>query len=141
MDPSYKAKTEQLIGMVNPKHATHYGSTSSAWGMDGNKNTTFHTQAGVGQYWTAALYNGPWGVTRVRIQNRSDCCDERLSGARIEVDGQTCGQLGNTSGLGGKWYEVKCPKKLNGRNVKVVMTRSNYLHFANIEVFGIKDSW
>lgn len=141
MDPSYKEKTEVKITLNTPKHASPYGSTQSVWGMDGNKNTQFHTQAGVGQYWTAAFTNGPWSVTKVKIQNRSDGYTDRLSYAKIEIDGQLCGSLGRTSGGGGKWYEVRCSKKLVGRNVKVVMTRHNYLHFAHIEVYGSKNGW
>jgi hypothetical protein len=60
-------------------------------------------------------------VTEVKILNRKDCCGDRLSKSRVEIDGKLCGTLPDKT-QNGKWYTVKC--QLAGKSIKVSNVKS-----------------
>jgi len=102
-------------------------------------NTFMHTDKGVGQFWKGIFDGGAHTITQVRIKNRSDCCSERLSGAQIEIGSQICGRIPNIpTGRGGKWYTLECKNPVIVGSIKIVTTRDDYLHFSQIEVYGLK---
>jgi hypothetical protein len=77
-------------------------------------------------WWKANIQGGDAWVWKVRVLNRRDCCGNRLSGTKVLVDNVMCGQIGNGT-RNGRWYEVKCTEPLQGKEVKLVTTRSDYL--------------
>lgn len=102
-------------------------------------NTFFHTERGVGQFWKGLFDNGAHTITQVRIKNRNDCCSERLSRVNIFIGNQLCGRIPDIpTGRAGKWYTLECKHPLIGNSVKIVTTTDNYLHFSQIEVYGLK---
>jgi len=102
-------------------------------------NTFFHTDQGVGQFWKGLFEGGVQTVTQVRIKNRGNCCGERLSGAKVFVGNNLCGKIPEIpSGRNGKWYTLECFSAMIGNSIKVVTTQNQYLHFSQIEVYGLK---
>jgi hypothetical protein len=98
-----------------------------------------HTDKGVGQFWKGIFAEGAHTITQVRIKNRGDFCSECLSGAEIFIGAQLCGKIpAIPTNRGGKWYTLECSNALIGGSVKVVTTTEHYLHFSQIEVYGLK---
>jgi len=102
-------------------------------------NTFMHTDKGVGQFWKGLFANGAHVITQVRIKNRGDCCSERLSKTNVFIGTTLWGRMPNIpSGRPGKWYTLECKSPVIGNSVKLVTTRDDYLHFSQIEVYGLK---
>jgi len=91
-----------------------------------------------GEYWGAFFDGGSYKVSKVRILNIKSFGGDKLAGAKILVDGKDFGVVSGPTVLG-KWYEVKSPAPVTGSYIKVVTTKDVLLHFAAIQVFGIKD--
>jgi len=78
-------------------------------------------------------------VTQVRIKNRGDCCGERLSKTNIFIGDKLCGRIPNIpKNRNGRWYTLVCRNPIKGDSVKIETTRDDYLHFSQIEVYGMK---
>jgi len=102
-------------------------------------NTFSHTEKGVGQFWKGTFDNGAHTIVQVRVKNRADCCSERLSMTNIYIGKELCGRIPQIpAGKGGKWYTLECKNPIIGNFVKLVTTRDDYLHFSQIEVYGLK---
>lgn len=102
-------------------------------------NTFMHTDRGVGQFWKGLFSGGVHTIFQVRVKNRNDCCGERLSKTNIFIGDQLCGRIPNIPrGRNGKWYTLECKHPIMGSSVKLETTRDDYLHFTQIEVYGLK---
>jgi hypothetical protein len=77
---------------------------------------------------------GPVWIWKVRVLNRRDCCGGRLSGTKVMIDNQECGQIQNGT-KNGQWYEVKCSKPLRGTTLKLITTRNDYLSISGIQAY------
>jgi hypothetical protein len=104
------------------------------------ENGTFmHTEKGVGQYWKGLFAGGTHTITQVRVKNRADCCGERLSKTNIFIGSQLCGRIPDiAAGRNGRWYTLECKNPIIGNSIKLVTTRDDFLHFSQIEVYGLK---
>jgi hypothetical protein len=100
---------------------------------NGSKFT--HTNRGVGMWWSARFRGGAKWIWQVRVLNRRDCCGNRLSGTKVMIDNQVCGQVENGT-RNGQWYTVKCSKPMRGSTLKLVTTRSDYLSISGIQAFS-----
>lgn len=99
----------------------------------------FHTERGVGEFWKGLFDGGVHTITQVRVKNRADCCGERLSGTNVFIGSQLCGRIPDIpTGRNGKWYTLECKNPIIGNSIKLVTTRDDYLHFSQIEVYGLK---
>jgi len=103
---------------ITNRRATLTGaSQASPYGNNGYpadnafKNKFTHTNKGKNMWWKANIQGGDAWVWRVRVLNRRDCCGNRLSGVRVLVDNQLCGQIPNGA-RNGRWYTVKCSEPL-----------------------------
>ncbi len=77
---------------------------------------------------------GTFAVTSVKILNRTDCCGERLSGAIVEINNETCGVLPLDTKTGVE-YTIYCEQPITGETIKVSV-ENEYLQIAEIKVFG-----
>jgi hypothetical protein len=104
-----------------------------------DNNSFFHTGKGVGEFWKGLFVGGTHTITQVRVKNRGDCCGERLSGVNVLIGSQLCGRIPDIpAGRNGKWYTLECKNPIIGNSIKLVTTREEYLHFSQIEVYGLK---
>ena len=70
--------TSQSSTYVNPNNFT------SGQAVDGNNNTINHTNAGSSEWWSVNL-QGSFALSGIQINNRQDCCQDRLVGATVQV--------------------------------------------------------
>jgi len=96
--------------------------------FDGNTNTMCHGGQGSGDTLTATISRSD--VSRVRIYNRKDCCQDRIRHAEVKVGGQLCGIVQSTAAV----IDISCPSPLSG-NLVTVKTK-NLLNLMQVEIFG-----
>ena len=70
--------TSQSSTYSNPNNFT------SGQAVDGNNNTINHTNAGSSEWWSVNL-QGNFALSGIQINNRQDCCQDRLVGATVQV--------------------------------------------------------
>ncbi|XP_071593081.1 uncharacterized protein [Heliangelus exortis] len=139
--------------MARDQRATQ-SSTSNAFGaaggaVDGNRDGIWHrgscshTRREREPWWSLDL-GGSLPVAAVLVQNRRDCCWERLRGARIHV-GDAAGERGKENPICGVITEVSpgslsalCCGGLRGRFVTVTVPgRQEQLSLCEVEVYGV----
>jgi hypothetical protein len=92
-----------------------------------------------GQYWYVDLQSEK-DVRRVKISNRTDCCTERLSHFNVlgwnaaSAQWIVISNQSNTSSAGVTTFDL--PVFYRTRYVMVAKTDNNYLHVAEVQVFG-----
>jgi len=134
----FKNPVTKLIinsGSSSRRYSGHYPLAMS-W--DNNPGTFFHAASNQNGW---AKYNIPESnVGLVRLQNRQDCCEDRMSGNIVWVcasqSDSSCKECGRvTTKIGrSEWAEIRCA--LRGSVVKVAATNS-FLQIAQIEVFTV----
>lgn len=104
--------------------------------IDGNNMTYNHTQDDNNAWWQVTLPRDTY-ITKINILNRQDCCKERLSNFDVTILDH------NNVVVTSKYYEVAGNAiswdNINqiGRMVKVQLRNKNYLHMAEVNVYGI----
>uniref|UniRef100_A0A8C5R028 Fucolectin tachylectin-4 pentraxin-1 domain-containing protein n=1 Tax=Leptobrachium leishanense TaxID=445787 RepID=A0A8C5R028_9ANUR len=115
--------------------------------IDGSSSTNYlskhcsHTHLDIEPWWKLDLRK-VYNVTRVKVTNRGDCCNERLNGAVIRIDSATGWKenpvCGTVSSIGlGETVSFNCDGMV-GRYVTIVIpgeTRS--LSLCEVQVFGV----
>ena len=78
-------------------------------------------------------------VTEIKILNREGgaTVGGRLAKQQVDVDDKLCGNLPEET-LSATWYTITCEKPLTGLSVRVVTIAEEFLHFAEIEIYGRK---
>lgn len=71
-------------------------------------------------------------ISRIRFLNRKDCCGERLTRAKVLIDGQTCGVMPATTRTN-VWYDVRC--NLTGSTVRLITTTNNFLQISGAQFY------
>lgn len=62
-----------------------------------------------------------------------------MSKSAIYIGDKLCGKIPEIpSGRNGKWYTLECKSALIGDSIRVETTRDDFLHFTQIEVYGMK---
>jgi hypothetical protein len=128
--------------------------TSASNAVDGNTNGDF-SRGSVSHTWGAETY--PWwqvdlgssaAINTVVIWNRTDCCQERLTDYWIFVSDTPFVASDTPLSLSSRaatWsaHRTSAPIPFSviavparGRYVRVQLSRSNYLHLAEVQVFG-----
>ena len=88
--------------------------------------------------WETEEYNNWWlldlgeraHIVSIKIWNRLDCCQERLNGAKVLVDGVQVGQLWNSQ------LTYSLTTDVIGRYVKVSQENGEILTLCEVEVWG-----
>merc|ERR1712021_294731 len=125
-------------GKVATQSSTCYGGVA-ARAVDGNTsgvwkhNSVSHTCKGAMNTWSVTV--GPSVITKIVIWNRTDCCAERIKGAKLEIlngdDLVASRNIDSTT----RSYTFDF-EDVVGSVVKV--SRANeYLSLAEVEVFGV----
>ena len=142
------------LGKPAWQSSEHYngdvGKASAA--VDGNRDSNFlpgksciHTKKEMNPWWKVDLEVVSL-VGRVVIVNRDDreiCgqCGGRLRHVVVTLSaeqdgaGEVCGRFAGP-GSAGQIIEIKCPKQIFGRYVKVQMNSDNYLNICEVEVYS-----
>lgn len=102
------------------------GNTNQNWG--GSSCT--HTNNGATEWWKASFIGGPKTVTKVMVWNRADCCQSRLVGATVEVDGKTFGTLSDSTAV--QTFEGEA----QGSTLKINTNKKQWLTLCEVEAFG-----
>ncbi|XP_075688025.1 uncharacterized protein LOC142656914 isoform X2 [Rhinoderma darwinii] len=122
-----------------------FGASENA--IDGSSSTVYmsghcsHTDMDVEPWWRVDLVN-VYNVTKVKITNRGDCCQERINGAEItignspEKGGTRNRRCAKIESLGlGKEEEYVCG--MVGQYVTVTIPgRAGYLTLCEVKVYG-----
>ena len=139
------------LGRTATQSSTSAGASASR-AVDGNTNGNFasnsvsHTNLDHQAWWQVDL-GSVQQIGTVRLWNRTDCCEERLGNFYVFVSdtafsstdlATTISQAGvssyYTSGPVGAGTEI--PIYRSGRYVRVQLAGDNYLHLAEVEVYG-----
>jgi len=104
------------------------GNTNGSWGS----NSCTHTVDATNNWWMANLAEFS-EVNKVILYTRSDCCSERIDGAKVYIGDAYCGEVVYEAGK--LKYEVECGNALGG-NVKVVQ-HNKILTLCEVQVIGI----
>ena len=108
--------------------------------IDGNSNTFSHTNAEPNAWWAMDFCNDVI-IARVRLWNRSDCCDDQMANFMVTVDNEICGRVDGAIGVG-KSIDVTCPKPLVGKVLKIQRTDNFLLSISELQLFSsIKTCW
>jgi hypothetical protein len=104
--------------------------------IDGNKDSFAHTRMGRGHWWSAQFVGGEKLVTKVVIENRRDCCGDRLRGTQVYIGRNYCGTLPNRT-YTKRQYTVDCKEPVSGGSV-VIRQNTTYtaLQLAEVTVYG-----
>jgi len=112
------------------------GNWVAANGVDGNIDTFIHSKSETGSSWTVDL-QALCSIYKIRIHNRQKCCHERLNGAVVSILDDTKNIF-----LAERTITDDAPilsefdfQGIEGRYVRVTQD-SNYLNFAEVEVYG-----
>jgi Ca2+-binding RTX toxin-like protein len=117
-------------------HNLDYGRSSHL--LDGNDATFIHTSNGANE-WIELDLGGSFDVTTVSITNR-DAVGYRLDGAIVTLlDGtgavvHTYGPISNPAN--GEVIEINLPTSVNAHTVHIQGAPGEYLHVAELKVFG-----
>jgi hypothetical protein len=139
------------LGKKTQQSSVAFGGAAER-AADGNvdgrfeSNSTTHTAFEPQPWWQVDLGTSQ-RIGTIRIWNRSDCCAERLSNFDVFVSDSPLppGSVGAMSGLPGSWrfhdagtaaMTTDVAVNQSGRYVRVQLEGTNYLHLAEVEVFG-----
>jgi len=126
-------KPTKLTGTATQSSTGWSGPASK--GIDGNTNTQYsggsctHTYNKPKEWWKLA-FGKTRTVTKVKVWNRSDCCNGRLAGATVVVGGKTLGTLGAAKG------EQTVNGKATGTSLQINNKPGEYLTLCEVKVFG-----
>ena len=134
------ADAARLISRRRPTKAGPQGwGGKSARAVDGNKSghwnhkTCTHSRHNKGaQNWWRVDLGRPHHIGHVRIWNRTDCCSNRINGAKVYAGGRLCGVVRYRKGK--RFQDVHCRGKV-ARYV-VIKQPHNYLTLCEVEVYG-----
>jgi hypothetical protein len=131
-----KPATQSSTGWSGVASRVNDGNT------DGNmtNNSVNHTMNGLNEFWMVDL-QGNFAIDMIRVFGRTDCCGSRLVGSTVQVldkAGQVKWSAKITS-FNNPAHSFAVPKGIVGASVRVLGSPAQYLHLAEVEVFGIAD--
>lgn len=115
---AHGGEASRVVASANP---------SSRWG----DNTCSHTNDENTPWWKVEL-GGNYGVSKVLVLNRGDCCGERLNGFTVKVGDTECAT--NVQITQGQALEVPCIG--TGSSVTISLPRHGILTLCEVKVFG-----
>jgi hypothetical protein len=101
--------------------------------IDGQLNTHCHGNSAAGDTLTITLEETIDEVTRIKLDMREDCCQNRLAGAIVKAGGNVCEII--ASDFDGPIVEVVCANSLN-TNTITIETINSVLNLAQVTVYG-----
>ncbi len=107
------------------------GNTDGNWG-NGSVSCTDHT---ANPFWQVDL-GAVYGLARIDIYNRTDCCAERLSDFDVLVSEDDTHWIESHFTGRAASLETIPITPVNGRYVKVQLNTINFLSLAEVEIFG-----
>lgn len=116
--------------------SSNYGNFGANNAIDSNNMTFNHTQSEDNAWWQVTLPRDIY-ITKINILNRQDCCKDRLSNFDVIILDH------NNNTVVSKYYEVAGNgitwSNINqiGRMVKVQLRKRNFLHMAEVSVYGV----
>ena len=117
---AHGGEASRVVASANP---------SSRWG----DNTCSHTNGdGENTPWWKVELGGNYGVSKVLVLNRGDCCGERLNGFTVKVGDTECAT--NVQITQGQALEVPCIG--TGSSVTISLPRHDILTLCEVKVFG-----
>lgn len=141
------------LGKTASQSSTYAGTTPAARAVDGNTDSNYGggsmavTNADANAWWEVDL-GYSHALAAIRVWNRTDCCSNRLAGARILVSdapmtGRSYADLMADAmvwkvapaEIGGAVTTVPAAGA-RGRYVRVQLPGNNYMQLAEVEVFG-----
>ena len=141
-----KSATQSSTGVYGPPAAASNAVDGNTEGNFYNGSVT-HTKPDANAWWQVDLGNSAT-VSSIVIWNRTDCCSDRLSDYWVFVSNTPFGATDTPAtlqGRAGTWssHQTMFPNPSStiavnaaGRYVRVQLSGTNYLHLAEVQVFG-----
>jgi len=120
-----------------------YGDGVASRAVDGNTSGNWyagsvtHTKADSNAWWQVN-FGSAYQVNKVRIWNRTDClCSSRLSNFHVDLLGQSGNVIAsqNYAGTAGTTTDINITGS-GVYSVRIQLNGTNYMHLAEVEVFG-----
>jgi hypothetical protein len=137
----WKRGEYQKLTAASCNQSSMYGSYGCSLAIDGNFNQIFTGQSCMHTLTSSVNSSLPWwsvrldreaSVQRLRIYNRGDCCEERLTHFRILVDNVVC--FTKTSDTTFKIEDFECQAR--GTEIRIQQDENQYLHLCEVEAYG-----
>ena len=119
-------RVPDLTGNTSQSSTVDGGMSSHA--IDGNTSSCTHTKE-ENQPWWKQTFSIPVEIERVEVWN-DEIENERLKGALIKVDGQSCGGLSESKQM----QTVQCGK--SGSTIWIRLPAFGSLHLCTVKVYG-----
>lgn len=150
--PTVPSNTNLALRKTATQSSTGYGGNAGR-AVDGNTDGHYfngksvsHTNIEQGAWWQVDL-GASYPIGLIRIWNRTDCCGERLSSFRVLVSDVpfVSTDLNAAINQPGVWryavsgragVQTDIPVSRTGRYVRIQLAGRNYLHMAEVQVFG-----
>ncbi|MGB8507876.1 MAG: discoidin domain-containing protein [Pyrinomonadaceae bacterium] len=135
------------LGTSSAQSSTYpAGGIDAAKALDGDPNTITHSQLQAQPWWQTDL-GGSRQISTIKLWNRADCCQDRLSNFYIFISDSpfTSTNAATTAAQPGVWNAYvsgQAPMTLEravgrtGRYVRIQLTGTNYLSLAEVQVLG-----
>jgi len=107
-------------------HSTNFDASKC---IDGQFDTTCHSDLGGDQLHIDIPLSR---ISMVKLHNRKVCCQDRIIGAVVSVDGVVCGKIETDAMI----TDVFCPD-VPGTRVTISQPGDTYINLDQVEVFGI----
>ncbi len=104
--------------------------------ISGSWPNTNHTNNGASEFWMVDL-QGAFSINTIRIYNRTDCCAERIVGAKVQVlDAAKNVVYTGPINSAGPSSDFKVPAGTVGNFVRVINAPNVWLHMGEVQVFA-----
>lgn len=128
------------LGNAVASQSSNYSSSKflAANTIDGNLNTFASTKKNTNSYWMVTLGQNSY-INNIIVQNRRDCCQDRLSNFDVVIKDDKGNTVYSTNVK--RTQEKQLTFNINninktGRTVTIVQLDDQYLHMAEVEVYG-----
>ncbi len=138
---AYGTASQSSTAFSDPN--SYHGSGPASRAIDGNTDGNYydgsvsHTGNDVNAFWQVSLGRN-YSLSDIKIWNRTDCCTNRLENFTVSV----MNSLGATEfsqsypGPVLPTLDIPFTTAITGETVKVELNGQNYLHLAEVQVFG-----
>jgi hypothetical protein len=130
--------TNVALGKPAQQSSTYSADYSAAKGVDGRKDSFFHTGIENNPWWQVDL-QGNYAISYIMLYNRTDCCSERARTVQVMLsqNGSNWQTIYAHNGTTFQQLRVEAGGR-RARYVRVQLAEQNYLHLQEVEVYGVR---
>lgn len=126
------------LGKPTQQSSVYGGAWTPDKGVDGRKDTFFHTNNENNPWWQVDL-QGNYAIGYIMLYNRADCCGERQRTVQVMLSQNGSNWQTIYSHDGSNFQQVRVEAHgRRARYVRVQLAEQNYFHLGEVEVYGTR---